>query len=80
MNDSVERHECPKCKGQARLIQMTCTGSVYHCGCGARFTITDDTVVVCVICKDTKYVGPGEPCPHCEDRQLEQMLHTIMRY
>jgi hypothetical protein len=74
---SPERHPCPDCNGPARLVQMTCSVDVYQCKCGMRFTITRNQPVVCSICQDTKKVGTGDPCPHCEDREL---LNSITRY
>lgn len=73
---SPERHPCPDCNGPARLVQMTCSVDVYQCQCGMRFTISRRSVD-CSICQDTKKVGTGDPCPHCEDREL---LNSITRY
>ena len=73
---SPEREPCPKCTGPARLVQMTVNNDVYLCQCGNRFTISRRPVV-CSICQDSKKVGTGDPCPHCEDREL---LNSITRY
>ena len=69
-----ERHPCPTCNGPARLIQMTCKFDLYECGCGERFKIQR---IICSICQDTKKVGTGDSCPHCEDRDL---LNTLTRW
>lgn len=77
---SPERHPCPQCSKPARLIQMTCNEDVYHCGCGMKFKIRTDKPVTCAICRDTKCVGHGDPCPHCEDRRLDQIIESMVRY
>ncbi len=73
---SPERHPCPTCTEPARLIKMTATGDVYEDKCG-RFTIPLDNSPTCVICGDTKKVGTGDPCPHCEDREFLNSVVTF---
>lgn len=74
-----ERASCPTHKTPARLIQMTCKGDIYDCKHGHRFTIpvSKEMKFDCFICQDTKIVGEGDPCPHCEDREF---LNSVARW